>query len=108
MNTNLRNALVITTTTGIGLFGNILSYSLKYPNQNIKKFHFMFPKGLEMFYVLATGVVAGLAINKSLSLIENAFKTKEEILFDNLISEEKQKIKKGIVKNKKPTQVLWT
>jgi hypothetical protein len=107
MNNTARSVLIVTATTGIGFIGNITSYSIKVPKAKGEKFGFLIPRGREMFFVLATGVVAGLLINKVLNLVENSLKTQEEKDLDNLVQKEKDKISQGIIVNKTPTQVLW-
>ena len=100
--------MIVTATTGIGFAGNVLGYALKVPAAKGQGFGFVMPKGRELFFVLSTGVIAGLIINKALSLVETGLKTKEEKALDTLFAEEKKKIESGLfAKDKNPTQVIW-
>ncbi|MBM3201317.1 MAG: hypothetical protein FJZ56_02790 [Chlamydiae bacterium] len=109
MNQQTRQIFVVTTTTAIGFLGNVLSYSLKLPSNrkhSITDFKFVFPKGVELFYVLSIGFVAGLVINKSLQKIENNFKTKEEKLLEEATAIETEKALAGVVLGKTPV-ITW-
>ena len=103
-----RTILVVGATTGVGFIGNVLSYSVKVPSAQQSKFRFEIPKGRELAFVLLTGVVAGLVINKALGFIEDSFKSVEEKNLDTLVDNEKQKIRQGIIVNKNPIEVVWS
>ena len=107
MNNTARSILIVTATTSIGFIGNVAGYALKVPKAKGQGFGFEIPRGRELFFVIATGVVAGLVINKVLNLVENSLKTDEEKALDNLVDKEKNKISSGLIVNKTPTQVLW-
>jgi len=109
MNPKQRQIFVVATTTGVGFLGNVLSYSLKLPTNtkhSAKDFKFVFPKGVELFYVLSIGFVAGLVINKGLEFIENRFKTNEEKLLEEALAQEEEKVIAGQVLGKKPV-ITW-
>jgi len=103
-----REILVVGSTTIIGLSANIFTYSLKIPTtkENALGFKFILPKGIELTYVLITGVVAGIIVNKVLSYIEDSVKTKEEKLLDEQYYSNIEKAKEGIVKDKNPS-INW-
>lgn len=99
-----REILVVGSTTLIGLASNIASYSLKLPTtkENALGFRFVLPKGIELTYVLITGIVAGIIVNKVLSYVESSVKTKEEKLLDETYYSNLEKAKEGTVKDKNP------
>lgn len=109
MNSNNRQIFVVATTTTVGFLGNVLSYSIKLPTNtkhSVQDFKFVFPKGIELFYVLSIGFIAGLVINKGLEKIENHFKTNEEKLLSEALEKESEKAVAGLVKGKKPV-ISW-
>ena len=109
MNAQQRQIFVVTATTGVGFLGNVLSYSLKLPTNtkhSARDFKFVFPKGIELFYVLSIGFVAGLVINKGLQVIEDRFKTNEQKLLEEAIALEEEKVIAGTVEGKKPV-ITW-
>jgi len=102
MDIGRRDIFVVGTTTAIGFVGNVVSYSVKLPKSKGERFGFSFPRGLELTYVLLTGFVAGIVINKVLGLIEDSLKTKEEILLDEAYAEAKRRAQKGDVSGRSP------
>ena len=99
-----REILVVGSTTLIGLGSNLATYALKVPTtkENALGFKFVLPKGVELTYVLITGIVAGVIVNKVLSYIEDVVKTKEEKLLDEQYYSNLEKAKDGVVKDKNP------
>lgn len=109
MDSKQRQIFVVATTTSVGFLGNVLSYSLKLPTNTkhtVKDFKFEIPKGVELFYVLSIGFVAGLIINKGLQVIEDRFKTDEQKLLEQELAREEEKAISGIVQGKKPV-ITW-
>jgi hypothetical protein len=102
-----RQVIVVGTTTAIGFFANVLSYSLKLPKQKGEGFQFAFPKGIELTYVLVIGFVAGVVVNKVLEKIEDSFKTPEEKLLAEAYAKAEEEAQRGIVSQKKPS-IVWT
>ena len=104
-----REVIVVGTTTTIGLVSNVVSYALKVPTskQQAFKFGFAVPKGIELVYVLVTGFVAGIVVNKMLSTIEDSLKTEEEKLLEQEYTVNLEKAKEGLVAHKKPN-IVWT
>ena len=102
-----RQIIVIGSTTAIGFFANVMSYSLKLPEQKGEGFQFAVPKGIELTYVLAIGFVAGIVVNKVLETIEDSFKTPEEKLLSDAYAKAEEQAQKGLVAHKKPN-IIWT
>ncbi len=97
---NKRTLTMITLSTAIGFVGDVATYSTG-------KGKFSIPRGKELITVLALGIIGGFIIDYGMNMIDNALKTKEEKLLDDLVSKEKSKIESGIIKNKIPEEIIW-
>lgn len=102
-----QKVIVIASTTAIGFFANVVSYSIKVPQKKGEPFKFTFPKGIELGYVILLGFVAGLVVNKALESIEDTFKTPEQKLLEEAYAKAQEEAQKGLVAQKKPN-IIWT
>jgi len=104
-----RTLIVVGSSTAIGFLGDVATYSVAASKgADGGKFKIVIPKGKDLAAVLFLGVVGGFVIDYSLKLIEDAMKTKEEKLLDNLFGEERRKIAEGRILGKTPTGVIWS
>ncbi len=101
-----RTIIVVGASTAIGFVGDVATYSVA-ASKGGGAFRLVVPKGKDLAAVLFLGVVGGFVIDYSLKLIEDAMKTPEEKLLDNLFGEEKRKLSQGKIIGKKPTSVIW-
>jgi len=101
-----RTLIVVGASTAIGFIGDVATYSVA-AAKGAGIFRIVFPKGKDLAAVLFLGIVGGFVIDYSLKMIEEAMKTKEEKLLDDLFGSEKRKIFAGQFIGKKPTQVVW-
>ena len=102
-----RTLIVVGSSTAIGFLGDVATYSVAAKGGD-GKFKIVIPKGKDLAAVLFLGIVGGFVIDYSLKLIENAMKTDEEKLLDQLFGEEKRKLAEGrIVGGRKPQEVIW-
>lgn len=98
--------IVVGASTAIGFVGDVATYSVA-ASKGGGAFRIVVPKGKDLAAVLFLGIVGGFVIDYSLKLIEDAMKTPEEKLLDNLFGEEKRKLAQGQIIGKKPTSVIW-
>lgn len=101
-----RTLIVVGSSTAIGFLGDVATYSVAAKGAD-GKFKIVIPKGKDLAAVLFLGVVGGFVIDYSLKLIEEAMKTREEKLLDQLFGEEKRKLAEGKIIGKNPQQVIW-
>lgn len=101
-----RTIIVVGASTAIGFVGDVATYSVA-ASKGGGAFRLVVPKGKDLAAVLFLGIVGGFVIDYSLKLIEDAMKTPEEKLLDNLFGEEKRKLAQGKIIGKKPTSVIW-
>lgn len=103
-----RTLIVVGASTAIGFLGDVATYSVAASkNSGATGFKIVVPKGKDLAAVLFLGVVGGFVIDYSLKLIEEAMKTREEKLLDELFGEEKRKLAEGKLIGRKPTNVIW-
>lgn len=101
-----RTLIVVGASTAIGFVGDVATYSVA-AQKGGGGFKLVIPKGKDLAAVLFLGIVGGFVIDYSLKLIEDAMKTKEEKLLDELFGEEKRKLAQGQLLGKRPTNVVW-
>jgi|OM-RGC.v1.030113059 hypothetical protein len=101
-----RTLIVVGASTAIGFVGDVATYSVA-ASKGGGAFRIVVPKGKDLAAVLFLGIVGGFVIDYSLKMIEEAMKTKEEKLLDELFGQEKRKLMTGAIIGKKPTQVVW-
>ena len=101
-----RTLIVVGASTAIGFVGDVATYSVA-ASKGGGAFRLVIPKGKDLAAVLFLGIVGGFVIDYSLKLIEDAMKTPEEKMLDDLFGEEKRKLSKGQLVGRKPTNVVW-
>lgn len=101
-----RTLIVVGASTAIGFVGDVATYSVA-ASKGGGAFRLVIPKGKDLAAVLFLGIVGGFVIDYSLKLIEDAMKTPEEKMLDDLFGEEKRKLAKGQLVGRKPTNVIW-
>lgn len=106
MNIDKRTLITVGASTAIGFVGDLLVYSLA--ESKGKPFRIHMPRGKQLATLIVMGIVVGVGIDLIVKFIENSQKTQEELLLDDLIEKERQRILAGNgVTGKKPTQVVW-
>ena len=102
---NKKTAIIIGASTAVGFIGDVMTYSVAASKGG--KFRIAVPKGRDLVNVLVLGIVGGFILDYALKGIENALKTKEEKLLDDLVEKEKVKIEQGQIVNKNPREIIW-
>ena len=102
---NTRTLIVVGASTIIGFIGDVATYSVAASKGTA--FKVVVPKGKDLISVLVLGIIGGFIIDYACKKIEDLVKPDEEVLLDALVIEEKNKIEKGIIKNKNPKEVVW-
>ncbi len=106
MKIDRNTAIILATSTIIGLVGDTLIYSLGQSAGGSFKIHV--PKGKELFQLVALGIVGGFIIDLSVKSIQESLKAEEEKKLDKLVAIELEKIRNGQVKGKNPQEILWS
>jgi len=102
-----RTLIVVGASTAIGFVGDVATYSVA-ASKGGGAFRIVIPKGKDLAAVLFLGIVGGFVIDYSLKLIEEAMKTREEKLLDQLFGEEKRKLaEQQTLIGKTPKQIVW-